>query len=56
MAGILVHGDIQLARVEEYLSSLVEKHIPKEDHFGFVFMLPIYGVEQGISKTEVCGL
>ena len=37
VAGIVVHGDEQLIPLEEHFELLVEKHIPKSDHAGFVF-------------------
>lgn len=37
VAGPIIHTDSQLIPVEEYLESLVEKYIPKEDRKGFAF-------------------
>jgi hypothetical protein len=37
VAGAFVHGDEQLTPLEIALRQLVQKHIPKEDHSGFVF-------------------
>src|SRR5437899_11671128 len=37
VAGILVHGDEQLAPVEDYLDGLVRKHIPEPDWDSFYF-------------------
>ena len=43
-AGIIVHGDDQVVPVEEYLESLVEKHIPIGKRKGFFFhATDIYG-------------
>ncbi len=36
-AAIIVHGDDQVIPVEEYLESLVEKHIPADKRAGFFF-------------------
>lgn len=37
VAGPIVHGDYQMAPVEQHLRSLMERHIPEKDWFGFVF-------------------
>jgi hypothetical protein len=37
VAGVAVHADKQLKALEQYLASLVEKHIDHEDRPGFVF-------------------
>ncbi len=37
VAGPIIHGDHQLAVVEDHLLGLVEKHIPSEEQFGFIF-------------------
>jgi len=37
VSGVLIHGDNQLARVEQALDTLVEKHVPKEQRDGFIF-------------------
>lgn len=37
VAGVIVHGDLQLARVEEHLIGLRDKHIPESDRANFVF-------------------
>src|ERR1700722_12597625 len=43
-AGIIVHGDDQVVPVEQYLESLVEKHIPADQRAAFFFhATDIYG-------------
>ena len=43
-AAVIVHGDDQVVPVEEYLESLVEKHIPIDKQDGFFFhATDIYG-------------
>jgi hypothetical protein len=37
VAGAVIQGDTQLNEVEDYIASLVRKHIPKQDWEGFVF-------------------
>lgn len=37
VAGVIVDGDKQLAPVEDYMETLVVKHIPEPDRPGFVF-------------------
>ena len=37
VAGVIVHADRQLGRVQDYLTYLVRKHIPEDDWPGFVF-------------------
>lgn len=37
VVGIIIHGDSQIIPIEEYLESLIEKHIPEKHRNGFFF-------------------
>jgi hypothetical protein len=53
VAGVLIDGDRQLARVEDYLDHLVKKHIPDEHAHGFVFhAADIWAGSEGIFKDR----
>jgi hypothetical protein len=55
VAGAIINADRSLIAIEDYLDSLIEKHIPALTALGSCFMQPSYGVARNISKMAIYG-